>query len=829
MFKSLKIRKLTSLLVAFMMFITIISPASAVKVFAEVTTSKTIHIVEVTDFHGTLLDSSGNQVGAVLSNRIKAVKAANPENTLILSGGDLYQGSALSNINHGIPVAQVFNDMGLDATALGNHEFDWGLDTILSTTMTGVTYPIVCANLYNKTTNQRVFDPYKIIEKDGVKIAVIGAITNETPSIVMPSFIENYEFKDMAAEVNSVAAAIKASGAADVIVLLAHEGSTALESVVGNLSGIDAVLGGHAHIITDEVLQDKDGKSIPVVAANYNGKGYIDLTMTVNPDKSLTFSAPGSNHDNYKALDNTDGYKAAAPVVDENAKKIIDDANSEIADTINKVIGVNSGSPLTRTQIVNGNGSYGESYLGNWSADVTKEAAKADVGLTNNGGLRIDIPTGDITVGSMWQFMPFDNLIYNVPMNKSQLKAILEQAVMDGGKGIQVSGIRFSYDPTRANLDRIYNLTREDGTEIKDSDTITVAAPDFLATGGDGFTAFKNAGGANASNNTFILVRDALIANITKNNGIKTVMDSRINVVQHTSIAVLATSDIHGNIYNYDYAAGKAPSAGQGLARVSTFVKEMRNLYSGNVLLADNGDLIQGTPLSYYYDMLDKTTAYPMTKVMAAMGYDTWTLGNHEFNYGLTTLNRIIKEAKDGGINVLSANTYNTANENFVSPYYIKDFTINGKTIKVGILGLTTKCIPNWENPSNYQGLHFNDLVEEAKKWVPIMKSGDNKVDYVIVTAHSGEEGAADTIPENQIKAIAQNVSGIDAIVAGHAHNLYTDLTLKNPDGKIVPVVEPGKYAQNVARVNINYGSYGTFKGITINNVDMKYYDEDKH
>lgn len=799
-----------------MMLITLASPAETVKVFAE-SSAKTFHILEITDFHGTLLDSSGNQVGAVLSNRIKAVKAANPD-TIILSGGDLYQGSALSNINKGVPVAQVFSDMGLDATALGNHEFDWGLDSLKTVTMNDASYPVICANLYDKS-GKRVFEPYKIIEKDGIKVAVIGAITNETPSIVMPDFVKDYDFKDMAAEVNSVAAQIKSSNAADVIVLLAHEGSTALESIVGNLSGIDAVLGGHSHIITDKVLNDKDGKNIPVVAANYNGKGYIDLTMTVNADKSLSFSKSGTN---YKALDNADGYKTEDPVVDPAAKKIIDDANASLAPVINQVIGANTGNTLTRTQMTNGNGSYGESYLGNWAADVTRKAVGAQVGLTNNGGLRCDIPSGNITVGSMWQFMPFDNMIYSVPMKKANLKAILEQAVMDGGKGIQVSGIKFSYDPYKENLNRIYDLTWEDGTAIPDDLTFYVAAPDFLATGGDGFTKFKDAGGADPLNNSYILVRDAFIKDISDNKEIVTDMDNRINTP--AAVSVLATSDLHGNIYNYDYATGKTPGTSQGLAKVSSFVKEVRN-YNSNVILSDNGDLIQGTPLVYYYDMLDKTTAYPMTKVMAAMGYDTWTLGNHEFNYGLTTLNRIINEAKAGGIDVLSANTYNKADENFVEPYYTKDFTINGKSVTVGILGLTTKTIPSWENPSNYQDLHFNDLVDEAKKWVPEMKN--KGVDYIIVTAHSGEEKASDTIPENQIIALAQKVSGIDAIVAGHAHSLLNDLTLKNPDGKIVPVVEPGKYGQNVSRININFDSQGTFKGLVTSNVSMNDYNED--
>lgn len=284
------------------------------------------------------------------------------------------------------------------------------------------------------------------------------------------------------------------------------------------------------------------------------------------------------------------------------------------------------------------------------------------------------------------------------------------------------------------------------------------------------------------------------------------------------TITVVATSDIHGNVLNYDYNAATAPSKPQGLAKVSTYMNGLRanNPYT---MLVDNGDTIQGTPLVYYYNMIDQTTFYPMAAVMGAMKYDTWTLGNHEFNFGLNTLNRIMNDAKSQGINVLSANTYKEDGTNFVNPYFIKNFNINGKNLKVGILGLTTKTIPNWEDPAHYAGLHFNDLVDEANKWVPIVKA--NGADVVIVTAHSGEEGTADVIPENQIKAIAQNVRGIDAIVAGHVHNTVNDLTLKNPDGKVVPVVEPNRWGTYVSQIDIAVDENGTVTGLTTSNKQM--------
>ncbi|MBZ4662650.1 MAG: 5-nucleotidase/2,3-cyclic phosphodiesterase-like hydrolase [Caloramator sp.] len=234
-------------------------------------------------------------------------------------------------------------------------------------------------------------------------------------------------------------------------------------------------------------------------------------------------------------------------------------------------------------------------------------------------------------------------------------------------------------------------------------------------------------------------------------------------------------------------------------------------------MLIDNGDTIQGTPLVYYYNMLDKTAEYPMMKVMGAMGYDAWVLGNHEYNYGLDTLNRVIKDAEKNNIEVLSANTYKNG-ENFVKPYIIKSFNLDGKEVKVAVIGLTTKTIPSWESPQNYAGLEFRDLVEEAKKWVKEVK--DKGADVVIVSAHSGEEKASDIIPENQIKAIAQNVSGIDAIVAGHAHSIISENIYKNPEGKDVIVTEPGKWAQYISQIDIYVNQDGTYS-VSAKNVKM--------
>lgn len=814
----LKIKKGIAFLTSLFLTITLITAYPVVGYAAE--NDKIFDIVEVTDFHGTLKDSSGNPVAGVLADRVENIKKSNSDRTLILGGGDLYQGSAISNIMKGVPVQEVMSKMGMEVTTLGNHEFDWGLDTTINTTMKNSGYSIVCSNLYNKETGKRVFEPYQIVTKDGVKIAIIGGITKETETSVSPKFIKDYEFKDLASEINTAAAQIKQGKLADVIIALVHEGDKGdnatgpLFDLANKLQNVDAVFGGHSHTKTSAMATTTN---IPVYIAASNGKGYIDAKFKITSDKKVVFDTPKLEA-NYIALDNDKGYKASKPQTDSAVDKIVNKANKEISSITNEVIGFNTEKDLVRKLDAS---PYGSSVLGNWASDVTRNAVKADVGFQNNGGLRIDIPQGDITVGTMWQFMPFDNTIYKLSMTKAQLKEVLEQAVADNSKGLQVSGIKFVYDSKLPSGQRVKSITKEDGTEISDTASLSVAVPDFVAQGGDAFTAFTKCGGLNIANDTHVLVRDALIdwckANKDKN-AKNTIPNADIPRMVNLSSAItlLATTDVHGTVLNYDYGTGKAPAKPQGLVKISSYVKSVRE-NNKNVMLIDNGDTIQGTPLSYYYDLQDTTSEYPMAKVMGAMKYDSWTLGNHEFNYGLDVLNRVIRDYKSEGIAVLGANIYKNDDTNFVQPYIIKSYVVNGKEIKVAVIGLGNKCIPNWEDKKHYEGLHFNDLVDEAKKWVKEVKT--KGADVVIVSAHSGQETDADVIPENEVNAIATQVSGIDAIICGHAHLKVNDLTKKNPEGKVVPILESTKGATGLAQIDINVDTNGKISGIATKNV----------
>lgn len=244
------------------------------------------------------------------------------------------------------------------------------------------------------------------------------------------------------------------------------------------------------------------------------------------------------------------------------------------------------------------------------------------------------------------------------------------------------------------------------------------------------------------------------------------------------TITVLETSDLHGNLMGWDYYGNKP--AEWGLSKVATLIRQERAI-DPNLMLLDAGDTIQGTPLAYYYNLIDTKAPHPMAATMNALGYDMSAIGNHEFNYGLPVLDRFRKEAK---FPILSANTRNADGSEAFGSYIIK----NIKGVNVGILAMTTPAIPNWEKPSNIVGLRFDDPVETAKKYVPKMKA--EGADIVVVVQHNGWERLpkdsnkpeawltdsdtwqdAGSLPgENTTIRLAKEVPGIDVILSGHSH-----------------------------------------------------------
>jgi len=263
-------------------------------------------------------------------------------------------------------------------------------------------------------------------------------------------------------------------------------------------------------------------------------------------------------------------------------------------------------------------------------------------------------------------------------------------------------------------------------------------------------------------------------------------------------LTILQTSDVHGTVLPINYSDNSHENC--GLAALSTIIAKEREI-NQNTILIDNGDMIQGTAITYFHAKINNNLPSPVIKAMNLMGYDVAVIGNHEFNYGRAYLENAIKASNFPWI---CANiTKKATGESFTNkPYIIKTFD-NG--LKVGILGLTTKYIPNWENPETIEDLDFIDVVESARKWLEIMKNEEN-TDVNIVSYHGGFERNLETgepteklTGENQGYELCTKVSSMDVLLTGHQHRVIENLSLNG-----VLVLQPGHNGNCIGKVSID-------------------------
>jgi len=265
---------------------------------------------------------------------------------------------------------------------------------------------------------------------------------------------------------------------------------------------------------------------------------------------------------------------------------------------------------------------------------------------------------------------------------------------------------------------------------------------------------------------------------------------------ERVQITILGTTDLHGNINPIDYYTNKPDN--RGLAKIASLIKNIRK-EQPNVLLIDSGDTIQGSPLESFHGRKNNQPPDPMMLAMNELKYDAMTVGNHEYNFGLKVLEKARQEAK---FPWLSANTYDIkTGETHYKPYIIRDVA----GVKIGILGLTTPGIPNWDNPPNYAGLEFHNPIPEARKWVDTLRSKE-KVDLVVVAMHmglgedlrTGEVSPGQVPHENEAIAIAQQVPGIDVIFMGHTHREVSSLYING-----VLITQANYWGRHLARADL--------------------------
>ncbi len=450
---------------------------------AHLTNGRWLRIIATNDFHGALeprADSSGPVRGgaAYLATEIGTARRAcvAPRcESLWLDGGDLFQGTPASNLAFGRPVMTIFNSMGLTAAALGNHEFDWGLDT-LRALMREARYAILGANVRD-TAGRDI--PWirddTLVRLGALKVGVIGAALVETPTVTKVAIVKDLRFADPAPIIDANARALRARGA-DHVIVVAHIGAfcqsslTSCRGGIVDLAGrlterIDAIVSGHTHSPVRALV-----RGTPIVQARSRGTaiGIIDVPL------GDTTKPPVIELRDVRA-DRVPADSGVAAVVHEAAAKVAVRMSVPVAE-----IGEHIGQGLRGT-------------LGKLIADAQRTVGQGDVAIMNNGGIRAPLRPGMATYGSVFEVHPFDNRLVRLTVTGKELRAELERQIAQPSFNLHLSGVRVAFDTTRAAGSRVTSLTRTDGTLLRDTERYRVVLSDFLADGGDGVLLARSA------------------------------------------------------------------------------------------------------------------------------------------------------------------------------------------------------------------------------------------------------------------------------------------------------------------------------------------------
>ncbi len=265
-------------------------------------------------------------------------------------------------------------------------------------------------------------------------------------------------------------------------------------------------------------------------------------------------------------------------------------------------------------------------------------------------------------------------------------------------------------------------------------------------------------------------------------------------------IHIVTTADVHGHVFAYDFVNNRPQQ--NSLAHVHQLVSGMRSRQGSQVILLENGDLIQGSPAAYYANFKQDSRRHLFSRVLNYMGYDAATVGNHDIEAGPAVYNRLKEEFSFPylGANVLDAQT----KEPYFKPYTI----IRRQRLNIAVLGLTTPSVPQWLPPHLWEGLYFQDLVEAARYWVDHIQTHEN-ADAIVGLFHSGRGPLEVEDPqggslEHASAYIARHVPGFDVIFTGHDHRRLVE-TIADADGNEVLLLGGGHFAETVAIAELRF------------------------
>lgn len=474
-------KKKLSLLLALLMMMTTVFTSLPVAAEEAKTTKHEIVILHTNDVHARV--KADEREKAIGYGKIKTYKdelVKEGKTVLMLDAGDTLHGTTFATISRGDSIVKLLNEVGYDYMVPGNHDFNYGYQRLVELTGKG-NFKTLASNVVTEQ-GKRDFLENDIKEVDGVKIGFFGLSTPETYYKSHPSNTKGIVIAEPIEVAKQQVAALKAKGA-DFIVAIGHLGiddstkeAERSEGVLKAVPGIDLFIDGHSHTALPE------GKVIGSALLAQTG------SYTNNLGK-ITLTFDGNKIENKKA--ELISYEAMSLVKPdekiEAIEKEVDEANKPFLEKIvgKTLVDLEGRREYNRKQ---------ETNLGNLVTDAMREVSKADIAITNGGGIRATIEKGDVTMGEVLTAFPFTNFTVTVDLTGKEVIAALENGVKAApelaGAFVQVSGLTFKYDDTQKAGERVFDVMVA-GKPIDLEKTYKVATNDFIAGGGDQYDVFK--------------------------------------------------------------------------------------------------------------------------------------------------------------------------------------------------------------------------------------------------------------------------------------------------------------------------------------------------
>lgn len=509
----MKLRKLTaavlSMILATAMSLTAAAAPDQAAVLSAAPEAGKIVILHTNDVHCGVEEGVGYAGLAAYRNEMQLQYGA--DNVTLVDAGDAIQGGALGTLSDGAFLVDTMNQVGYDIAVPGNHEFDYGVENFLDLAQNRADYTYLCSNFVDLTAGTLVLPPYRMIDYSGTQVAYVGIATPETFTKSTPvyfqdeagnyiySFCQGNDGADLYANVQASVDMARAQGA-DYVVAIGHLGTEGITpawqagAVIANTSGIDVLIDGHSHEAYEKVVENKDGEDVLLAqtGTKFNAIGKV----VIDP----------STGDIVSEL--VEDYDQKEPVTD----VFLQALDAGLEDILGQVVAksdvdLTSNDPATGLRRVRS----GETNLGDMVADAYRTVMGAQIGFANGGGIRADLPAGDITYEDIINIHPYGNEMCVVEATGQEILDALELGAshypQENGGFLHVSGLTYTIDVSVPSsvvttdegdfvkVDGAYRVTdvKVGGEPLDPAKTYTVASHNYMIkNGGDGYIMFRD-------------------------------------------------------------------------------------------------------------------------------------------------------------------------------------------------------------------------------------------------------------------------------------------------------------------------------------------------